>query len=263
MKIIYPDNASVIDAGPAETLAEFGVGHLTSEHLAQPWKASAGAGVDSVTIKLRSIGPASAVAVMGMRLDGLLVEVFSDAALTQPVGSKQYSGIEQELFGPSLVDSCWFEFPQQTLAWFQLTVGTSSNENPSIGRVSTGIAVALVNPKWGYGQGIQDYSSVNRARNGAKVGRGKLTARNPKLTLEIPIQQPGARSQYDSLIELYQQVKSVTPFACLAVEGRTNDLGESLDHRYILWASFAQNSFNATEGSYSIHTIDFTLEEHL
>jgi len=263
LKIIYPDNAGLIDAGPPETLPEFGVSHLISQHLAQPWKAAVGTVTDSVVLNLRSTGPASAVAVMGMALDALKIEVFSDAAMSQPVDSQIFDGIEQELFGPSNIDCCWFEFTKQNLAWFRLTVATTVNKKPSIGRVSTGVAVALVNPKWGYGQGIQDYSSVNRARNGAKVGREKLTARNPKLTLEIPIQQHGARSQYDSLIELYRQVKSVVPFACLSVEGRTNELGETLDHRYTLWASFAHGSFNATEGSYSIHTIDFTLEEHL
>jgi len=262
LKIIYPDNAGLVDAGPAETVPEFGVSHLTSEHLSQPWKAAVGAATN-ITINLRSNGPASAIAVFGMQLDGLLIEVFSDALLTQPVGSKTFDGVEQELFGPSMIESCWFDFAVQNQAWFRLTVNTTGNKNPTIGRVSTGVAVALTNPKWGYSQGIQDYSTVNRARNGAKLGRAKLTARNPKLTLEIPIHQPGARQQFDGLIELYGQVKSVTPFACLAVEGRKDSSGASLDHRYALWASFAQGSFSASEGSYSIHTLDFTLEEHL
>ncbi|MDT8445776.1 MAG: hypothetical protein RRB13_02625 [bacterium] len=262
MKLIYPDNITLVDAGPAETLAEYPLGNLTDDHLRRPWKADAGAASELV-VNLASAGPANAVALFGLEVEQLTLQVYSDAAMTQLVDSLTVSGKEQELFGESWVHSVWFEFAQQSAAWFKLTLGTANHKTPKIGRVTSGLVSKYVNPKWGYAQGLQDYSTSQRLRNGAKWARAKEVARSPKLTLEIPLKDPTGWDQYHSLIELYQLVQGATPFAILTVEGRSDASGNSLDHRYAHWASFASGSFSATEGGHAFHTIDFTLEENL
>ncbi|MDX2471063.1 MAG: hypothetical protein QNL04_10860 [SAR324 cluster bacterium] len=262
MKILYPDRIQLVDAGPAETLSEYPITYIKDDHLLRPWRADSGLAT-SVEINLRSDGVSDCLAIFGMELDQILIEVFSDDAMTTLVDSKLFLGSETEIFGSSNIKNIWYSFPVQSLAWFKLTVTTLTITTPMIGRVSCGKAATFVNPKWGFGASIQDHGTQQRLKNGSMQARNKATSRAPKLNFEIPMVKEDALDQYYGLIELYEKLQSADPFACLMVEGRIDQAGTPLDQRYVIWGRFAKGSFSALESSFSFHQIDFTLEESI
>ncbi len=262
MKIIYPDLIQLVDAGPAETLSEYPVTYIKDDHLLRPWRAEAGEAT-SLQLNLRSGGTSDTLAIFGMELDQVLIEVFSDEAMTTLVSSKLFLGTETEIFGASNIKSIWYSYPEQAFAWFKLTITTLTITTPMIGRVSCGKATTFVNPKWGFGSSIQDHGTQQRLKNGSMQARNKSINRAPKLNFEIPMSREDASDQYYGLVELYEKLQSADPFACLMVEGRKTQAGKILDQRYAIWARFAKGSFSALESSFAFHQIDFTLEESI
>lgn len=260
MKILYPNLAKLVGAGPPETDPNFPVSNLADEHLLKVWKVLETNQANQVELNYHAPGMADCIALFGLDLEAVTLEVYSDEAKSQLVKSAKVVCQGSDVFGVKKQEQLWWEFPAITDGYFKLIVHTETIKSPQIGMVCIGQVRSFPNPSWGFRQGFSNHSVKKPLKNGSAFTRAKVIARNPQGNLQLPMTN-GGRAQYYSLLHLYKRL-NLGCFACLMIEGLTDDQGASLDQEYAIWASFGQ-SFNPTEAKYSVYTIEFSLEEGL
>ena len=259
MKILYPNLANLMDTGPDESLSSFPVINILDDHLLKCWKAEAGAATQ-LELNFESLGAADTVAIFGLDFEAVTIKLYSDSAMTSFIEEKSFTCHSNDVFGTKKLEQIWWNLDEQSTLYEKLVVDTNSYKTPKIGMVAIGKSHSYPNPSWGFKQGFKDHSIRKGLKNGSSFTRNKVIARAPSASLQIPV-LPAGKEKYYELLYLFKRVRSEN-FACLMVEGLTDDQGSTLDHEYAIWGSFAA-SFSPTEAKYSVFNIDFTIEEGL
>jgi len=260
MKILYPNRAALVDAGPAETMGSYPITNLLDGHLLKPWKAEATAQQTELLLNFEFNQSADNIALFGLDLEALTIEVYDNQATPQLVDEVVFPCQGEDSFGPVQTQQLWWSFPLQSAGSVIIRVDTTVHKNPSIGVISIGPAISYPNPNWGFHQGWSNHSIKKQLKSGSYFRRDKQIARNPQAAMELPISR-GGKARYYEFLHFYQRINS-NPFACLMIEGLLDDSDQSLDREYSIWGSFGEN-FNPTEAKYSAYHIEFNLEEGL
>jgi len=205
------------------------------------------------------VGPSEAFALFGVEADQLELYIFSDAARSQLHHQETLTTQKTDEFGSYQADAVWAEYPTLPVAYGRLVLSTLTQTTPSIGILVAGPLHSFPNPTWGFEEEWADNSIVKKLRVGAKYTKNKARAKRYSGGLEF-FHASGGKERFEAL-KRFRGHLGADPFALKVIEGLKDSGGNSLDQKYLVWASFS--SFKAVMGKRSHSTVNLSIEEYL